>query len=73
MGALRILLPILAIVGLYYYVRRNFSRPAAEPSCATCRHCNKVFEDGTLCAYGDKEVFKKPVHVKNCTDYSPRR
>jgi len=37
--------------------------------CRDCRHCGKLFVDGVLCRYGDRETFKNPTHISNCMDY----
>jgi len=37
--------------------------------CKTCRHAGKVFDDGALCRYGNRETFKNPTHIANCMDY----
>ncbi len=37
--------------------------------CKNCRHAAKVFDDGALCRYGNRETFKNPTHIANCIDY----
>ncbi len=41
--------------------------------CRDCRHCGKLFDDGALCRYGNRETFKNPTHISNCMDYEKRR
>ena len=38
--------------------------------CRNCQHCKTLFDDGVLCRYGSKEVFKNAVHIENCQDYT---
>lgn len=71
MGLLRLLLPLL-VLGLIVWAIRRAVRSEAPTGCATCRHCRKLFDDGTLCGFGPREVFKNEVHVRNCTDYERR-
>lgn len=40
--------------------------------CKTCRHCVKLFDDGSLCRYGSRETYKNPTHISNCIDYEKR-
>ena len=41
--------------------------------CATCRHRGKLFDDGVLCRFDDREVFKNETHIRNCIDYERER
>ena len=60
----------LAIAALAYILTRAIGAATTGRSkCATCLHCRKLFDDGTLCGYGSREVFKNQVHVENCMDY----
>jgi hypothetical protein len=41
--------------------------------CSGCRHAKRIFDDGTLCTFGNRETFKNSVHVSNCVDHSGRK
>lgn len=45
---------------------------SAKLQCATCRHCRKLFDDGSTCGFGPRETFKNETHIRNCIDYSKR-
>ena len=69
----RILFVVAAVALAYYLCRVMLSSRGATPlKCATCANCRKMFHDGALCAFGNKETFKNIVHVENCRDYQPR-
>ncbi len=40
--------------------------------CKTCRHCRKVYDDGVMCRYLDKQVFKNPAQINMCPDHERR-
>lgn len=61
-----VLIPALLAVGIWWLIRA-MAQPKSK--CGSCRFCRKEFDDGTLCGFGEKETFKNPVHVQNCTDY----
>ena len=66
---------VVVVAAIVYFLSRVFSGPGNPRSrlkCSTCTHCRKLFDDGALCGYGSKEVFKNEVHIANCTDYSKR-
>ena len=62
---------VIAVV-VYMVVRALSAARAGEFKCSTCRHCRKLFDDGSLCGYGSREVFKNAVHIANCTDYKKK-
>lgn len=67
------LLVLAAIVAAVVWVLRKLVvRPGSDLRCASCRHCRKLFEDGSLCGYGQRETFKNIVHIENCPDHQPR-
>jgi hypothetical protein len=41
--------------------------------CHDCRHQRRTFDDGVMCGYGDREVFKTRAHIRMCPDWTPRR
>jgi hypothetical protein len=47
-------------------------RPGNNLPCATCANCGKLFDDGVLCRFGNREVFKTEAHIANCMDYRRR-
>jgi len=63
---------LLAVVALAVWAVRRLTSGSPKLKCATCRHCRKLFEDGSLCAYGKSETFKNLVHIHNCVDYERR-
>lgn len=65
------LIIIAALVGLAIAAIRSLST-RNRSRCSTCIHRRKIFEDGTLCGFGDKETFKTIVHVTNCRDHARR-
>ena len=71
---IRILIFVLAIVGLVSIFRSLLGGGArrSEFKCADCIHCRKLFHDGSLCGFGEKEVFKTPAHIDMCVDYTRR-
>ncbi len=69
----RLLLFALAAVGAMMILRRLF-RGTGDPDvkCATCSHCRKLFHDGVMCGFRDKQVFKNPAQIDMCPDHDPR-
>lgn len=66
-------LVILGLLVLFViYVIRTFFGKNESLKCKTCRHCRKLFEDGSLCGFGQRETYKTIVHVENCVDYERR-
>lgn len=71
---LRLLLLALAAVGAIVLFRWLFGgRPGADVKCATCIHCRRLFHDGVMCGFRDKEVFKNPAQIDMCPDHEPFR
>ena len=74
MAVLMRILMIVAVVGLFIWLIRSTGMVGGiggggGSKCKTCKHRRKVFDDGTLCGFGNKETFKNTVHVQNCIDY----
>jgi len=71
---IRILIFALAAVGLFVIARRLFALPpaGADLKCAECIHCRKLFRDGVLCGFREKEVFKNLTHIDMCPDLTHR-
>lgn len=65
-------LAIAAIAFLVFIVWTAASRSRDPRPCATCVNCGKLFDDGVMCRFGDREVFKTDAHVKMCIDYRKR-
>ena len=71
---LRIVLVVAIVFVVYRFLAgRGSGRSRSGFKCATCRHCKALFDDGALCRYGDRETYKNPVHISNCTDYQSGR
>ncbi|MEQ8762277.1 MAG: hypothetical protein RL885_00015 [Planctomycetota bacterium] len=72
------LLQIIIVLGVIYGAYRLLSGATSggggrrRLKCSTCRHCKKLFDDGAICQYGDKETFKNEVHIANCPDYEKK-
>ncbi len=63
----------LAAVGVIVILSRLFGRARVpDVKCATCSHCRKLFHDGVMCGYQDKQVFKNPAQIDMCPDHDPR-
>ena len=63
---------LLAVVvaGLVRFARRA---PGRRPrfKCHDCRHLRRTFDDGVMCGYGEREVFKTRAHISMCPDWAP--
>ncbi len=68
---LRLVGVILVILVVVWIVRLLLPH-RTRLRCESCRHCRKLFEDGSLCGYGTRETFKTIVHIENCPDYQKR-
>jgi hypothetical protein len=70
----RLLLVALIAFGAIAVFRWLFGgarRPKVK--CATCIHCRKLFDDGVMCGFKDKEVYKTPAQIDMCPYHEPRR
>ncbi len=64
---------VFAAVGFVIWkIIQIIRSPSRSFKCATCRHCKTLHHDGSICMYANKETFKNPVHIENCTDYQKR-
>ena len=68
------LLLAAAFVFVVFVVVRRFAATVVGGGgrgfkCHNCRHCKTLFDDGVLCRYGKREVFKNAVHIENCQDH----
>ncbi len=74
-AVIRLLIFALAVVGLVTILRKMFpgSQPRMDVKCADCIHCRKLFRDGVICGFREKEVFKNPAHIDMCVDHTVRR
>ena len=68
-----IIAALVTAIVLWLAVRAPAGRGSGSHPCKTCRHCGKPFDDGVLCRFGHREVFKTEQHIANCIDYEPRR
>ena len=60
----------LFVVGVFFAVRRFFGpAPTMGIKCETCSHCRKLFRDGVMCGYEEKEVFKNPAQINMCPSH----
>ena len=41
--------------------------------CDGCAHLRRRFDDGVMCGYGSKEVFKTSAHIHMCGDWQAAR
>ncbi len=73
---LRLLFFAAVAYGIYLLIRKLSTSSGGQGfgggpklPCATCRHCRKLFDDGAMCGYGNRETFKNETHISNCIDY----
>jgi hypothetical protein len=76
------LIGLVLVAGIIYLVVR-LTRGGRLPrlrgggprrfKCHDCMHQRKLFDDGVMCGYGDREVFKNARHIALCPDWTPRR
>ena len=73
---MKIIQLIVLGAAIFFVVRYLLGRQAAGAKtrfkCATCIHCRRLDEDGSICGYGDRETYKNPVHIANCMDYETK-
>lgn len=61
----------LAVAAWWWWTHaRGGGTPAVK--CRTCRHCRRLDDDGVMCAFGSKQVFKNPAQIDMCPDHTPR-
>ncbi|MFQ5600034.1 MAG: hypothetical protein ACE5G2_05720 [Candidatus Krumholzibacteriia bacterium] len=68
------LIGLVFLVGVIYFVHRmtrGGRRGRRRFKCHDCLYMRKVFDDGAMCSYGDREVFKNPRHIAMCPDWTP--
>ena len=53
--------------------RSGRGRGARRFKCHDCQHLRKGLDDGVMCGYGNREVFKTPAHIRMCGDWTPAR
>jgi hypothetical protein len=69
----RLLVLALAAVGAIVIFCKLFGGARVlDVKCATCTHCRKLFHDGVMCGFRDKEVFKNPAQIEMCPDHESR-
>ena len=69
----RLVLLALAAVGAIMIFRWLFGGTRVpDVKCATCSHCRRLFRDGVMCGFQEKEVFKNPAQINMCPDHEPR-
>lgn len=71
MGSVVILALVAAgiVVALAAASRRRRPR---RFKCHDCEHLRRTFDDGVMCGYGAREVFKTRAHISMCPDWTPR-
>ncbi len=66
----RLVLLALAAVGAIMIFRWLFGGTRVpDVKCATCSHCRRLFRDGVMCGFQEKEVFKNPAQINMCPDH----
>jgi len=67
---------LVILLAVVLWALRRWSLPGLTPGsgfkCKTCRHCRKLYDDGVMCMYEDKEVFKNPAQIGMCPDHEKR-
>jgi hypothetical protein len=74
------LIGLVLVAGIIYLIVRLTRRGGLRMprrggrrfKCHDCRHCRRLFDDGVMCGYGNREVFKNARHIAMCGDWSPR-
>jgi len=61
----------LGIVILTFARRAASRRHGRRRKCHDCQHLRRKFDDGVMCGYGAREVFKTLAHISMCSDWSP--
>jgi len=72
-AVVRLVLLALAVVGAIVVFRWIFGGTRVpDVKCATCSHCRRLFDDGVMCGFGHREVYKNPAQVDMCPDHERR-
>lgn len=53
--------------------RRRGTGGGRRIRCDGCAHLRRRFDDGVMCGYGTKEVFKTSAHIRMCGDWEAAR
>jgi hypothetical protein len=61
----------IAIIAMAAKLRGRGHRRAGRFKCHDCQHLRRTFDDGVMCGYGSREVFKTRAHISMCPDWSP--
>jgi hypothetical protein len=64
---------LIAVAAAIRYAVRRRRRPGGQFKCRDCQHLRRSFDDGVMCGYGTREVFKTRVNIRMCGDWTPRR
>ncbi len=69
---MQVLIGILVLAAIAAVVLRGkgsrFKR-GRRIKCDGCRHLRRKFDDGVMCGYGSREVFKTSAHIRMCGDW----
>ena len=60
---------VIVAIWRLFGARRSGPRPRFK--CRDCRHLRRSFDDGVMCGYGTREVFKTPANIRMCGDWEP--
>ena len=61
----------IGIIAVAAHLRRRGGRRAGRFKCHDCQHMRRTFDDGVMCGYGSREVFKTRAHIRLCPDWAP--
>ena len=76
------LIGLVLLAGIIYLVVRLTrggglprlrSRGSRRFKCHDCLHQRRLFDDGVMCGFGDREVFKNARHIAMCGDWTSHR
>ena len=59
----------IVLFGVRLARRGGFRRGRRRFKCHDCRHARRLFDDGVMCGYGNREVFKNQRHIAMCPDW----
>lgn len=73
------LIGLVLVAGVIWLVLRftrgggmpKFGKRRGRVKCYDCLHQRKLFDDGVMCGYGDRQVFKNKRHIALCPDWRP--